>query len=261
MKLKHCHKAAFLIFKVVVLVSIYSGTIKAATSPSQIKLIIDSSYEPYSYIKNGKLVGITVDLMNQVNKALPDYDIELYAMEWRDGLSMVRDGKALGIVGTYFSGPHRPWIYPYSQPLLAEKVVVICRPDLQLPQPVIWPDSFAGSLVLNIAGYDGWLDFDIRNKRNTQLVNFLEVPATSIAYKMLKNGNADCSLSEYSFAQMAIENESENAKNKPVIVTEVTSNTVHLGFSVEAIKSGEYPNALDFARAFDIALYQVKHSK
>lgn len=261
MKLNRVNKSGLHLLKIVALSLFMPLTVYADNKPVQVTLITDSNYKPYSYMENGKLSGITVDLIKKVDEALPHYDIQLQPMSWQDGLRKVRDGETLGIVGTYYSGPHRPWLYPYSQPLLSEQVVVICRPDVQLATPVIWPDSFAGLLVLNIAGYDGWLDFDIRNKRNTQLINFLEVPSISTAYKMLKSSNADCSLTEKAYVEMTIANETDKTEYIPKVVTDVSSNSVHLGFSFKAIESGKYPFAYEFARAFDIALYTVQNSK
>ena len=227
-------------------------------SPQTVTLITDNNYEPYSYVQDNELRGQTVEWIRRIDEALPEYRISLQAMPWREGLHAVRDGKVLGMVGVYFSAKHRGWLYPYSQPLFEESVVVLCGPDVQLESPVSWPTSFAGHLMLNIAGYDGWLDFQIRNQQNTQLMNFFEVPNQTIGYSMLKKGNADCMLSEKHFAEQALQHDTTEPDAMPRIVTEVRRKAIHVGYSFNAITGNQYPYALDFARAFDFAMSELK---
>jgi polar amino acid transport system substrate-binding protein len=230
----------------------------ASDSPQQVILITDSNYEPYSFVQDNIIKGKTNDWIRRIDEAMPDYSIKLQAMPWREGLKVIRNGKALGIIGTYFAGERRSWIYPYSQPLFDETVVVMCRPGINIIEEPVWPESFKGVLMLNIAGYDGWLDFNIRNRKNTQLMNFLEVPSVDIAYKVLKKNNADCMLSEKAFAKLSIERDTSPVSDKPSIITEISKKSIYIGYSNNAFSQSAYPYALDFAKAFDFALTKLK---
>ncbi len=223
-----------------------------------VTLITDNNYQPYSYVEDGEAKGKTIDWIKTIDEAIPQFTITLKPMPWREGLIEVREGRALGIVGTYFSAHHRPWIYPYSQPLFSETVEVLCRPDVSIPSPAQWPESFAGVLMLNIAGYDGWLDFKTRDRANTQIMNFFEVPSVEIAYRVLAKKNADCMLSEQAFTKIALESDPREDSLKPIVITTVSKKPIYIGYSHKAIADSTFANALEFAKAFDFALYQLK---
>lgn len=254
------YKTYHSLFSIIVFILLSTTSLRglASDSPQKVILLTDSSYEPYSFAQDGKIKGKTIDWIKLIDDAMPNYSIELHAMPWREGLNAIRDGKALGIIGTYFSGEKRSWIYPYSQPLFNETIVVMCKPGTDISSNPVWPESFEGVLMLNIAGYDGWLDFNIRNQKNTQLMNFFEVPTINIAYKILKKNNADCMLSEKTFAKLSLARDLSPASDKPSIVTEISKNPIYIGYSHKAIVEGTYPYALEFAKAFDFTLHKLK---
>ena len=232
--------------------------LSANDGPTKIRLVTDSNYAPFSFLENDELKGEFIDLISRVDKELPDYNIELVPMPWKKGLDSIQKGQYLGIVGTYQFGERRPYLYPYSAPLYTEHVVALCRNGSDLPDGASWPQSFKGKLVLNIAGYDGWLGFYPRNDVRTQSINFLEVPSVSLAALMLKKGNADCTLSEKGFARNIVKMAQTNSEYNPRIAAEVVSNTVHVGYSVAAWQKQEHDHALQFAKAFDFALMSLQ---
>lgn len=241
-----------------ILVTIFALPGVGAQSPQEVILLMDKNLEPFSYIKDGEIVGKTVDWINHIDEAMPDYDIKIKGVDWQEGLNAIREGKALGIVGTYFSGSNRSWLYPYSQPMFEEHVVVMCRANVNVSATASWPESFRGLLVLNIAGYDGWLDFKIRDRQNTELINFFEVPTEDIAYSILKKKNADCMLAEKTFAELVTARDDSDEKQKPKIVAVVSQQPIYVGYSHKAISGEGYPYALDFAKTFDFAQHKLK---
>lgn len=248
----------FLLVLLCLISSVVSWSSLASKTPQKVVLLTDKNLEPFSYLKGDAMVGKTIDWVKRIDEVMPDYEITIKGVDWKEGLLAIREGRALGIIGTYFSGSNRAWIYPYSQPLFNEQVVVVCNPNVKVSEPINWPTSFRGLLVLNIAGYDGWLDFKVRHRKNTEVINFFEVPTVDIAYKVLKKGNADCMLSEKTFAELAIARDSSDESQKPKIKGVVSRQPIYVGYSHKAVIGESYPYALDFARAFDFAQYQLK---
>ncbi len=70
--------------------------------------------------------GIYADIVRSVTASMDEYEVVLKAMPWRRGLSMVEQGSAFAIFPPYYQPDSRPWMWPYSQPLLDEELVVMC---------------------------------------------------------------------------------------------------------------------------------------
>jgi polar amino acid transport system substrate-binding protein len=218
-----------------------------------VTLLTDNNYPPYSYVENGELKGISVEIVNLVGQHLSNYNIELKPVRWTQGLKQVRTGKALGIVGVYFSGKHRPYLYPYSDSLIKDEAVIVCADNAKVKSPIRWPQSFAGNIVLNIAGFDGWLNFKTRDAANTALVNFLEVPNHDTVFKMLRRGNADCAFSGAVQAKAQVEKLPSLS-----IVNNVSTQFIRIGYSTEYWQSATAKETIEFARDFDFALQKMR---
>ena len=228
-----------------------------AQKKQKIQLLTDENYPPYSYIESGVLKGKTVDVIRAIDKHLDGYDIELVPVKWTRGLQRVREGEALGIVGVYFSGRHRPYLYPYSSPLVKDEAVIVCNSRAKINRPVVWPESFEDNIVLNIAGFDGWLNFKTRDAANTAHVNFLEVPDHATVFKMLKLGNAHCAFAEQTLAttHLAPQNDNELALQ---VVKQVSTQFIRIGYSTKYWQEHAPSSTLKFAKAFDFALQNLR---
>lgn len=89
----------------------------------RVTILVDGSYPPYSYLENGKLTGIYVDLVYQAAKLIDDkYSVELQAVPWKRGLAALENGDGFALLPPYKHIKRRPYIWPYSVPLQEEVV-------------------------------------------------------------------------------------------------------------------------------------------
>ena len=79
--------------------------------------------------------GIYADIIREVTSAMPDYEVVLKPMPWRRGLSMVEQGTAFAIFPPYYMPDTRPYMWPYSQPMLDEELVVMCGASVAANTP------------------------------------------------------------------------------------------------------------------------------
>jgi polar amino acid transport system substrate-binding protein len=234
-------------------------------APTKVVFYTDSSYPPYSYIEDGQVKGVYVDLIQRVSAKLPDYHIELVASKWKDAKAKVDEGKAFGLVGAYYHAHEWPNIYPYSYPINQETVVTVCSEKTFNKESRDWPIEYNGQLVGNVAGYDGWLGGEVRSKQNTTYVNFLEVPSVELALTMVIKDRLDCTLFEESVFHWSLDKLSQskalpNEEDQSTHITSVIAGeTVHIGYSAKAIENNSY--ARDLIKKLDVALYKMSQTE
>ncbi|URZ18402.1 transporter substrate-binding domain-containing protein [Clostridium felsineum] len=67
----------------------------SASNPKKVVIAIGNAYKPYCYLDSkGKLVGYEVDVLNAINKKLPQYKFEYDQYDFKDVLISVESGKA-----------------------------------------------------------------------------------------------------------------------------------------------------------------------
>jgi len=107
----------------------------AGNAPKDKAVIIlaDDSYPPYSFMENGQIQGIYVDLVLAAAKSLtPYYQVQVVAVPWKRGLRELNQGSALALIPPYKHIEKRPYIWPYSIALLSETVIAYCHRDIDI---------------------------------------------------------------------------------------------------------------------------------
>lgn len=238
----------------------FSISIKANQQQTQVvELLFDKDYAPASYVsEDGSLKGFHQQILKLIHDELQGYSLAFKPVDWRTALKQIESGDAVGVVGPFFLGDLRPYMHPYSRPLYNEKVIVICNPGVELAEPVIWPTSFANKLMLNVQGFDGWLDNEARHRRFTALMNFLEVPNITVAAQMVSKGNADCSLYEELALAYTRQNAGPETSLNVIQVAHITEQPIHVGYSFAALQKAENAHLQDFIRQFDFAVYKLQ---
>lgn len=114
----------------------------AAAAQQKVVLYGDDDYAPYSFVENGQLKGIYVDLLRMAAKKLvPHYEVTLEPVPWKRGLGALQNGTALALFPPYKIAK-RDYIGPYSVPLYHETVVLFCSPGIMaVPRPH-FPNDF-----------------------------------------------------------------------------------------------------------------------
>lgn len=114
-------------------------------TPTSVVVYGDDAYPPYSYEENGQAKGIYADILSAVFARMPDYQVTVSPIPWKRGLKMLKTGKGFALFPPYYYPDKRPYIFPYSTPILPEEVVVFCHPDRVRGRPLTrWPDDYFG---------------------------------------------------------------------------------------------------------------------
>ncbi|PMJ91976.1 transporter substrate-binding domain-containing protein [Vibrio sp. 10N.261.55.A7] len=139
----------------------YAPVVCAKATP--VTLYFDQNFPPYSYKSGDSLVGIYPSLVRSVVQEMTGFDVTLEAIPWNRGLMLMEHEKGFALAPIYYLPDERPFIEPYSEPLVKEKVSVYCHESVvsELKQPIIWPRSFHGLSVgvntgFNLGAPDFW---------------------------------------------------------------------------------------------------------
>ena len=143
------------IFLLIIGVSICLPNLFAATGQT-VTILTDESYPPYSFVDNGQLKGIYIEIVNEAAKLLaPHYKVEIVAHPWKRALHEIKKGTVLAILPPYKHLEKRSYIWPYSVPLMKENIVAFCQKGVNLFEH-IKPQTIKnnGPLIIGInAGY------------------------------------------------------------------------------------------------------------
>ncbi|MFN3811628.1 MAG: substrate-binding periplasmic protein [Roseateles asaccharophilus] len=124
-----------------------------AFATQRVVIEAEDDYPPYSFSDKGRPAGIYVELVLQAAKRLaPDYEVSIQFVPWKRGLSRLETGESLALIPPYRNA-ERPFVFPYSVPLLTERVVLFCTPEVMRQRRVDFPRDFIGLRIGINAGY------------------------------------------------------------------------------------------------------------
>jgi len=130
-------------------------TCGAETSKTDVIVYCDDNYPPYSYGVGGQARGIYPTILERAFSRMKGYHVTILPIPWKRGLHDIKNGTVFAISPPYFRPLARPYIWPYSTPILQEEVVVLCRDEIMQSTPRRqWPRDFHG---LTIGSNDGFI--------------------------------------------------------------------------------------------------------
>lgn len=112
----------------------------------KVTILGDADYKPYCYLEKGQAKGVYTDILNKAFSKLDEYEVEIKLVPWKRGLKMIEDGNELGLYPPYKHVEKRPYIWPYSEPILDEKVVVVGK-EAKVAGKSSWPNDYFGMKV------------------------------------------------------------------------------------------------------------------
>ena len=120
--------------RIALLLFAFFFTIPVVAQPSyRVVILVDDSYPPYSYLKDGELVGLYVDVVRQAADLVSEkYIIELQPVPWKRGVDALRRGEDFALLPPYKNVQGRSFIWPYSEPLHEEVIQAFCNPNSSL---------------------------------------------------------------------------------------------------------------------------------
>lgn len=229
-----------------------------------VTLLTDDSYPPYSYKEKERAAGIYPDILRAAESQLKGYRLKLVPVPYKRALAEVEAGLALAVVPPYYRPVERPWIGPYSVPMLEERVVVFCREDIFAGNPRLrWPDDYHGLLFGNNSGFTlGGPAFWGAVQQG--LIRLEEAPGSRTNLLKLVNKRVDCYLNDRlsvlsELAQMRREKLYDEARHGRIQEgATVSVENGHVGYTNR--DNGRFAYKTDFVRQLDAAIAAMRQS-
>ncbi|RED54254.1 substrate-binding periplasmic protein [Aestuariispira insulae] len=167
----------------------------ASAEPVIVEFVAEENYRPYSYLEGGLPKGIYVRILTAAFAKMTDFDVSFRMLPWKRAIALIESGDALAIIPPYYKPEERPFMKPYSEPILLEKVAVFCRASHLQQDKSAWPDDYFGLRIANNRGYlsPGPVFFDAVEQGNIELN---EVTSAVHGLKMLIQGRVDCYIND-----------------------------------------------------------------
>ena len=224
-----------------------------ALAVERVTIYGDDGYAPYSYLENGQVRGIYVDILQQAFRMMPDYDVTITLVPWKRGLRLIESGRAFALFPPYHQPVLRPWMAPYSEPILEEAVVIMCHEDVMAHTRPYWPDDYKGLLV----GFNEGFAVG-RNAGREGVIRAEEAASNEINVLKLINRRIDCYVNDrlaIHFALHALKGDRRFKGGMKFIEGPVLSREFgYLGFS----SAGAFPFRNDFIMQFNTIIRKMK---
>ena len=235
---------------------------------TEVTILIDENYPPYSYAVNDEARGLYVDLLREAFKELPDYRVILKPLPWQRIKRYMQKGEGFAMFPPYYHGHDWPYLYPYSIAIFQEKVMLICPDNPSYSNREKWPNDFQKLSIGNASGYDGYGGFEFHTLVNLKKIDYVEAKGSSELLEMLIRKRLDCILMESELFDILIHEASKNNElrllfkpNQFVKIVLTGVDNAYIGYSAKAIKLNKYPFGDDFRRKMDNAIYRLLKSE
>lgn len=129
--------------KKLVLILLYVVCFSIFSKDIEITVYCDDNYPPYSYLENDKVSGIYLEILQRAFSEMDGYNIIISAIPWKRGLQLLKSGKGFALFPPYYRPLDRPYM-DYSDPILSEELVVLCREELLNIPRNKWVDDYIG---------------------------------------------------------------------------------------------------------------------
>ncbi len=229
-----------------------------AMAAQKVVIEADNDYAPYSYVEDGELKGIYVDLLKLASKKLaPNYSIELQAIPWKRGLKNLETGRSMALFPPYRS-KERPYIDPYSTPLYRETVALFCNEPTPSRLPRRFPDDFAGLTIGVNLGFA--LGDKMTDAVKARTFTVIESKGNEDNLWKLQAGQIDCYANDrlaiqYSFSKLQHKAKFKQFKDYRLTESaELSSEEAFIGYSAANTLSFK----ADFIKQMDAVLMELK---
>lgn len=226
----------------------------------KVTIYSDEAYPPFTYEKNGEAAGIYTDILTKIFAEMDGYDVSIVTLPWKRALKYIETGQGFAIAPPYKYPAKRPYIGTYSEPILDEKVALLCRKDVPDHKKLQWPEDFERFRIGINRGYViGGNQFLNAYARDKMHIDEAENSGNNLI--KLAMGRIDC----YLGSRLSINwylNKMLKKKTIPQNVADIidyssysTTESGYLGFTA---KDKAFPFKKDFIRKFNKILSKLK---
>jgi len=235
-------------------------------------LVDDGDWIPYSYKnKDGNVTGIYPEIVKRAISRMPEYTVKFRGMPWSRVKLQLKEGRSFAMLPPYFHAhdwltdeePKRPYIWPYSLPLLTQTDIVVCdAAKLEPPRPD-WPDDYRNlSFAMQRGTGNAGVEFDRMVEENKIQLVFARSNLHTL--KLLLLGRADCTIiseKPYHWQINEMKKSGEYVRLGKVVPLKesitIRTNEGYLGYS-DINDERNFPFKKDFSIKFDIEIYKMK---
>lgn len=191
------------------------------------------------------------------------YHVKIEAVPWKRGLSYLEDGTGFALYPPYHRTKERPYIWPYSLPILDEKVIAICRESV-FPKnsAIVWPESHYGLTIGINAGFSIGGDKFGHAVREGK-IRLEEGRGNRINILKLGLGRIDCYVNDrlsilWKLRRMKEKGEYEEGKKHEKLLegTVIEMEQGFVGFT--ARDKGKFSFRDDFVKKLDTIIYNMR---
>ncbi|MEH6628468.1 MAG: ABC transporter substrate-binding protein [Motiliproteus sp.] len=238
------------------------GVSAEATS---VTVYADDSYPPYSYLEDGTAKGLYTKILQTAFSRMPDYHVKIEAVPWKRGLKLLESGSGFALYPPYMHYKKRPYIWPYSLPILDERVVVYCHAKVMDKfERFLWPEHYYGLTIGINAGFQVGGD-EFWEAVNTKKIKVMEVRGNREGLLSLGKRRADCYMNDrlsINLELLSLRNSGEYREGsthaKLVEGATVTLEQGFLGYTDR--DQGKFAYKSDFQKQLDIQIYEMRRT-
>lgn len=238
----------------IILLCLLSAAAKAEVTT--VTIYVDGNYAPLSYGHQYDVKGFYNDILKVAFSRMPEYHVNLKAVDWVEGRRLVEKGDAFALAPAYYHGHDWKYLYPYSIPIYTEHVVSVCQTSVIDRTEMSWPSSFIGKRVGSIRGYDGWGGGEFKVLIQIGKIAYEETDTTEHLVQLLAKSSVDCIIIEEQVFRSEIEHQKLNRVDFSVAAT-VGYDHVYIGYSKAFLARHRDAVYTDFMQAFDNEIYKM----
>ncbi|CAM3320695.1 substrate-binding periplasmic protein [Shewanella violacea] len=237
----------------------------ASAEDIEVTLYADANYPPYSFTEAGELKGIYANIIKRAVSRMKGYKVTLVGVPWKRGLRLIESGKGFAIYPPYFHVEKRPYIWPYSLPILDERVMVICREDIFFRMMRLnWVEDYYGLVIgVNSGFHLGGDAFWQAAEEDKITVSEAKGNRENLLQLGLKR--IDCYLNDrisilWELKKLKLSGEYDEGGKHARLIEGVTVSIEQgfLGFTNR--DEGRFAYKEDFKKQFDIIIYDMRRS-
>ncbi|PCI26576.1 MAG: ABC transporter substrate-binding protein [SAR324 cluster bacterium] len=229
----------------------------------KVTIYADNNSPPYAFVLQKKTAGIYTEIVQEIFIRMDKYEITIKPVPWKYGLHLLKTGKGFALYPPNRYLKKRPYIRPYSLPILVEQVVVFCTEDTLKVARKIWPDDYFGLTFGNNTGFKlGGEKFD--QALNQGKIEMIEQETMEENLMRMAKREIDCYLNDRFSILWTIKQMKQKRVYRPRIHANFVMGAIisqeqgYLGFTYR--DKGKYDYKIDFVTEFNQQFLILKKS-
>jgi len=229
-----------------------------------VNILVNDSHPPYVFVEEGDIKGIYIEVLRRISKRMNGYKLSITPAPWQRVKKLIEIGKGFAFVPPYYHGHDWHYVWPYSISIMDESVVVVCRKEILDTPRLNWPEDYAGLIVANNSGYDGFGGPAFRKLVSDGTITLAEAKTTQQNLLRLIRKRVDCYMGNQISVQWRIKTMLESGdltvaeKDSIVQAAVISKDAVYMGFTDR--DQGRFYYKLDFVKKFNNEIYKMKKS-